>query len=116
MNSLDELIKAFELVTPPKPLDIQYRFYYNEKGDITMCSMADHPDGDNYIVVTRSEFDNYFDYRVKDGKLKIIDRSPKFKKLMQGGNQYKVAKHHAAILLDKTDTIDHEYYTDITDD
>jgi hypothetical protein len=113
MNSLDELIKAFDLIDKVEPLVLEYRIYYNDAGDITMCSMQQHPAGDNYIVVTRVEYDNFFEYCVRDGKLKHIDRSPKYKKLEHGGEQYKVAKKHAALILEEDEDFEHEFYSDI---
>jgi hypothetical protein len=113
MNSLDELIKAFDLIDKPKPLELEYRVYYNDAGDITMCCMTQHPESGNYVVVTRVEYDNFFEYCVRDGKLRHIDRSPKYKKLAHGGEQYKVAKKHAAIILEEDEDFEHEFYSDI---
>jgi len=114
MNFLDEIAKAFELIAPAKPLDIEYRFYYNDDGKITMCSMQQHPAGDNFIVVSQYEYDNYFEYEVKNGKPRIIDRSPKYKKLIAGGDNYKVARNHASVLLEDGEEIaDFEYYSNL---
>jgi len=114
MNFLDEMAKAFTLIEPVKPLDIEYRFYYNDDGGITMCSMQQHPAGDNFIVVSQYEYDNYYEYEVKNGKTRIIDRSPKYKKLISGGDKYKVAKNCASVLLeDGEDIVDFEYYSNL---
>jgi hypothetical protein len=75
--------------------------------------MQQHPESGNYIVVTRVEYDNFFEYCVRNGKLKLIDRSLKYKKLECGGSQYKVVKKHAALILEEDEDFDHEYYSDI---
>ena len=54
-------------------VEIEYRLHYNELGEITCCTMQQHPDSDSYIVVTKEEYDNYFQYRVVNGKLVRIE-------------------------------------------
>ena len=36
-------------------VEIEYRLHYNELGEITCCTMQQHPDSDSYIVVTKEE-------------------------------------------------------------
>jgi hypothetical protein len=61
------------LIKPVTVTQIEYRLYYNALGEITMCSMVDHPDSSQYIVVTKNEYDRYFDYKIVKGQLKTID-------------------------------------------
>lgn len=91
---------------------IEYRIYYNEQGAITMCAMANHPLDENYIVVTKEEYDNYFRYTVVEGKLKKIDTNHGYRvQLKKSTTGYKVVKNHAGLLLEDGDTYtDVEYY------
>ena len=91
---------------------IEYRIYYDEAGTITACAMVQHPEGDNYIVVSREQYENYFRYYVRNGKLtpiKIETNSPTILRLSNDG--YKVVKGHANLLLvHNEDWKDVQYY------
>jgi hypothetical protein len=95
-----------------EPPQIEYRLHYNDLGEIVMCSMSEHPAYTQYVVVTRAEYDRYFDYCVADGKLTKINRTRtnavKLKKSTQG---LCVIRNHAGVLLENTETYqDTEYY------
>ena len=113
MNSLDELIKAFSLIEEIVVEPIEYRIHYDDTGNITMCTMQDHPAETDYIVVSKEEYDNYYQYTVVDAKLKKIDRnlgsSVQLKKSTTG---YQVVKNHAGLILETGEayTKDTEYY------
>lgn len=91
---------------------IEYRIHYNEHGDITMCTMRDHPTDTTYIVATKDEYDNYFRYTVKNNKLKLIDIEPKYcVQLKKSNNGFKVVKDHAGLILESDEAYaDTEYY------
>lgn len=96
-----EFLKAFELIKEIVPEPLEYRFHYNENGDIYLCTMQQHPDNTQYIVVTKEEYANYYNYRIVDNKLKLIDRSPKYHVQLKSSNQgYQVVKNHAALVLE----------------
>jgi hypothetical protein len=105
-NEVERLIK------PAVPLKLEYRLYYNELGEIVSGSMVDHSGADNYIVVTPTEYDRYFEYRVVTGQLKKIDRDAGYRvKLKQSTNGYQVVKGHAGLLLEFGETYQKtEYY------
>ena len=74
MNSNDEFLLALQSLQPVVEEPIEYRIHYNADGDITMCTVRDHPTDTQYIIVTQHEYDNYFRYTVVDNKLKLIDK------------------------------------------
>ena len=100
-----------QLIKPIPELNLEYRLYYNELGAITSCSMIDHAEGD-YIIVTKQEYDNYFQYTIVDGKLKPIDTGAKSSvKLKRSTAGFPVVKGHAGILLESGENVtDIEYY------
>jgi hypothetical protein len=112
MNSLDELIKAFNLIEEIVVEPIEYRIHYDGAGNITMCSMQQHPSNTKYIVVTKEEYDNYYQYTVVDAKLKKIDRNPGSSvQLIKSDSGYQVVKNHAGIVLEPSEIYaDTEYY------
>ena len=102
---LRELAKFDIIVEEP----IEYRIHYNVAGEITQCTMQNHPQDSTYIVVTKEEYDTYYYYTVVDGKLKKIDRTPNYSvQLKKSTTGYKVVKNHAGLILEP-----HEDYNEI---
>jgi len=90
---------------------IEYRVHYNEQGEIYLCTMQNHPPGTDYLVVTRDEYDRYFDYRVVNAKLKKIDRDAGYRvQLHKSITGYKTVKGHASLLLEDEDYPNTEHY------
>jgi hypothetical protein len=115
MNSLDELIRAFSLVEETVVEPIEYRIHYDVAGNITMCTMQDHPDDTQYIVVSKDEYDNYFRYYVVDGKLKKIDiPTSNSIQLTKSDSGYLVVKNHAGIVLEPGEIYTETEYYDRT--
>jgi uncharacterized protein YpuA (DUF1002 family) len=112
MNSLDELIRAFSLIEEIVEEPIEYRIHYDTAGNITMCTMQDHPDDTQYIVVSKDEYDSYFRYYVVDSKLKKIDiPSSNSIQLTKSDSGYQVVKNHAGLIVEAGETYeDIEYY------
>jgi len=100
------------LINPVIPVELEYRLYYNELGEITSGSMANHSGTDNYIVVTQTEYNRYFDYRVAEHKLKKIDRDSGYcVKLTKSDCGFCVVKNHAGLILEPEETFPTiEYY------
>lgn len=91
---------------------IEYRLHYDNDGNITMCSMQDHPDSDRYIVVNKSVYEMYHRYRIVKGQAELINHDnglqPSFIKSTKG---IRVVKNHAALLLEPNETYTQiEYY------
>lgn len=112
VNSLDELIKAFSQLEKTVDEPIEYRIHYDDSGNITMCTMQQHPDNNQYLVVNKHEYDNYFRYQVINNQLKKIDlplnNSVQLKKSNTG---YKVVKDHAGLVIESDEAYkDIEYY------
>ena len=111
MFTEEEFLKALSELTPIVAEPIEYRIYYDGQGDITSCSMQNHPACGQYLVVDQIIYENYFKYRVNivRSRLEKIDIiygiSVQLKKSDCG---HAVVKNHAGLLLE-TD----EQYTDI---
>ena len=100
MNSLDEFIKAIESIEPISEPVIEYRFYYNAAGQITTCSQTNHQEHGEYIVVSESEYQHYYQYYIENGKLKKIDIDLGYRVQLKRSSQgYRVVKNHAGIIL-----------------
>lgn len=112
MNSNDEFLNAWAMVTLIVEEPIEYRIHYNQQGDITQCSMRNHPTDTDYIVVSKDEYDNYFRYTVEKNKLKIIDNNPGHSvQLVKSTKGFAVVKNHAGLLLELNETYENiEYY------
>jgi hypothetical protein len=108
-EELKEFCAGIKEIIPPV---IEYRFHYDDNGAITMCSMVDHPDSTQYIVVTREEYDQYFDYTIVNNQLKKIDRDAGYRvQLERSTRGYPVVRNHAGLLLEPTEPYnDIEYY------
>jgi len=112
MNTTDEFIKAWEMLNLKVSDLIEYRFHYNENGDIIMCSMQNHPKDTQYLVVTEKEYNNYYQYVVVNNKLKKIDNDAGQRVQLKRSSQgYRVVQNHAGIVLtDDEEYRDIEYY------
>lgn len=97
------------MLDPIPELKLEYRIHYNETGDIYLCTMQDHPENTQYIVVSRDEYDNYFKYRVVNGQLQRIELNSGYKsKLVSSDQGIAVVQGHAALLIEPN-----EQYTSI---
>lgn len=112
MNSESELIKALNsmIVTGDEP--IQYRLHYNESGDIYLCTMVQHPEATQYVVVDKETYNSYHKYHVVNNKLeKIVQKNGLIVGLVKSNTGYPVVKNNAAMLIEKNETYtDIEYY------
>lgn len=90
---------------------LEYRVHYNQNGEIYLCTMQNHPVDTDYVVVTKTEYDRYFDYEVIEGNLKKKIRDSGYRaQLRKSGTGYKTVKGHAGLLLEDEDYPDVEYY------
>jgi len=106
MNSNDEFLKAFSDIAPISAPAVEYRLHYDDTGAITQCTMLNHPDDTQYLVVNALTYDNYFKYYVKDNKLKLIDPAPEHRVQLKSSDAgYHVVKNHASVILESD-----EYY------
>ena len=96
------------------PEAIEYRIHYDDSGCITMCSQQNHPDSQQYLIVSKEEYESYAQYvvDVEKKKLKkvVIDPgvSVQLKRSSQG---YAVVRQHAGLILEEGETwTEVEYY------
>jgi hypothetical protein len=96
------------LIDPPATTQIEYRLFYNVAGDIVKGTMIVEPTDEQYIVVPKNQYDQYFLYRVIDKKLKKIDNDPGYRvQLKKATTGFTVVRGHAGLLLEPGET-----YTD----
>lgn len=102
------------LIKPVPETVIEYRLHYNDIGNITMCSMSNHPDSAQYLVVDQTTYENYFRYTVVDGALVKIKTDAKYtRKLMSADAGIAVVKGHAGLIIEDTEShnkIEHYEY------
>jgi hypothetical protein len=111
-----KFFQEVEALLTDAPQIIEYRLYYNSLGDITVGTMIVNEFNDTltdpFLVVSKTEYDNYFNYRVVNGKLKLIDRDPSYQLLLHKSDSgTPVVKGHAGLIIEKDETYtDIEYY------
>jgi hypothetical protein len=112
MNSEAELIKALNQLVQTEDIPIEYRLHYDELGNIYLCTMQQHPESTQYVIVTKEEYEQYFKYKVIKGKLKLIDHHSGVKTgLEKSDSGFRVVKGNAALLLNADEMYnDTEYY------
>jgi hypothetical protein len=108
----NEFWAEFEsLLTPESIEKLEYRIHYNDGGEIYQCTMQQHPDTTQYLVVTKDEYDRYFDYTVVEGKLKKIARDAGYHvQLQKSDTGFPTVKGHASLILEDEDYPEVEYY------
>jgi len=112
MSTESEFLKALAELKPLPAPNIEYRLHYNDAGQIIICSLIDHPENTQYVVVDKQTYDSYHDYYVEDHKIKKIDRTPKHRVQLKRSSQgYRVVKNHAGIILADDEEYENvEYY------
>jgi hypothetical protein len=97
------------LLIQPTTVELEYRLHYNDAGEIYLGTTHDHPTDTQYVVVSQTEYNRYFDYRVVDGNLKKIEHNAGYRvKLYKSTSGTPVVAGHAGLVVEPT-----EEYTDI---
>ena len=107
-EEFEAALKAFGTVVEEP---VEYRLHYDDAGFIYMCSMQQHPENTQYLVVDRETYDNYAKYTVNVEKKRLIkiDTNPGVSVQLKRSSQgYAAVKDHAGILLEPS-----EEYTEI---
>lgn len=104
-----ELAEAFNNISTPEPIKIEYRLYYNSKGNPISMSSHTHPDG-QYVVITKQQYDSAnYNCRVVDGKLQFDTASQFRVQLAKSSTGVKVVKGYAGLVVEDSYP-DIEYY------
>ena len=107
-ESWDE--EFYQALKPVVPVDLEYRVYYSEDGEIYRCSMQQHEPGD-YLVVPKDKYDLSHHYRVVKGKMVKIDNDAQYRvQLHKSTTGFAVVAGHAGLLIEDEDYTDIEYY------
>ena len=102
MFTEEEFLKALASFGEIIPDPIEYRFHYNNLGNITMCSMQNHPVSEQYLVVDQKIYENYTHYRinVEKKKLEKVVFDPRIS-----------VKYHAGLIIESDEIYENiEYY------
>jgi hypothetical protein len=112
LTAEEEFLLAVSLMQVVKEEPLEYRIHYNDNSIITMCTMQNHPETTQYIVVDKETYENYFSYFIVDGNLKKIDNNPGYSvQLIKSTQGFCCVKHHAGILLEDDEAyLNTEYY------
>ena len=100
------------LTKPFEPVKIEYRLYYNELGEITLGTADSSDHLGTYIVVSKEEYETYFNYRIVKGKLIKIEHDAGYcVKLKKSTKGFHVVKNNAGLILEAGEAHnDTEYY------
>lgn len=114
-TELQELIKAFELLNKPKPIEYEYRLYYNNEGVITHTTNLKSNEilHGNYVIVDESIHSNFTAYRIENGIPKLIPKSVGYVKpgLIRSEKGIAVVKNHVNLpLMTSENYSETEYY------
>lgn len=114
---LVELIKAFELLDPPKVIEYEYRLYYNEEGTIYRGTTlkTDPIESGKYVIVDKNIFDQSTKYRIENEIPVLVPPSKGYVEpgLIRSSNGIAVVKNNASLPLtadDEYDNIEHYDY------
>jgi hypothetical protein len=79
----DEFNQLFtNIIKPKKPVDINYRLYYNKETGKPLQYTIDEQDGD-YIVITKQQYaESRYDSVVINGKLTTVNNAVRWSKLV----------------------------------
>ena len=112
MDANEEFLKALAGIELVVPEPFEYRLHYNELGEITMCTMQQHPEHTKYVVVDKETYEKYYQYKVEQGMLKKIDINLGYSvQLKSSTTGYTVVRNHPALLLEPGETYnDIEHY------
>jgi hypothetical protein len=107
-------LEVERLVVQHKPLTIEYRLYYNTDGEIVHGTMdgTDSGMGIDFLTVTQTEYENYFDYLVVNKRLvkKTVDAGYRVR-LKQSTAGFPVVAGHAGLIIEPQEKYsDIEYY------
>jgi hypothetical protein len=109
-QELDEAMKQFPEVQDEA---FEYRLHYDNSGHVYLQTQQNHPEDTQYIVVDETVYFDNNDYKIVDGKPKIIDLPTGYRVQLKSSNKgYCVIKNHAGILLEKETYNNVEFYED----
>ena len=110
-EEFNQALASFGTIVPETT---DYRIHYDDTGRITMCSQQNHPDSQQYLVVSREEYESYAQYTidVEKKKLKKVVFDPGVSVQLKRSSQgYAVVKQHAGLILEEGETWPNmEYY------
>jgi hypothetical protein len=108
-NQVNQLVQSNPTSTP-----LEYRLYHDETGHIYSCSMQNHPESGQYVVVDQSIYENYFLYRIIKGQpVKISHDAGYQRNLEKSSTGIAVVAGHAGLVIEPNEnysTTEHYEY------
>jgi len=101
----DELYQQF-----PKQ-QLEYRLYYDTTGRPTVMASHDYPSGNDYIVITREQYEQpNYNVRVVNGRTVVDTRDHFHVQLKRSNTGVAVVRGHAGLVLENDHYEEVEYY------
>lgn len=103
-------LDALGLIEQPKPVEREFRWYYNDEGYVhaTCCHLHEvemYGLVGKYIIVDESMYFDSIKYKILNDKpVMITDDNGQRKQLEKGEEGFSVVKNNAALLLEPDDT------------
>ncbi len=100
---IEELKQLDASMNAPK-IEPEYRFYYDQHGNIKFCAeVAPYPDGNDYVVVNKTVYKDYVNYRIVDKQVcRIVKEIGQItSSLIKSTAGFRVVKNNAALILDE---------------
>lgn len=112
---LQELIKSFDLVEPPKTIEYEYRLYYNHEGTVYRATSlkSDPMESSNYIIVDEQIYKNFVRYKIENGVPVLIPGSVGYvaNQLVRSSSGVAVVQNHMSLpLIEENEYTQIEYY------
>lgn len=99
MTTIEDIIKAFELLKEAQPVNYEYRLYYDPSNGIPLKYSVDNEPGD-YVVISKKDYEiASFLVRVVNGKV-VHPVHPRFLIMHQSTGGFTVDPYDWTVLVD----------------
>ena len=114
-TAFQELLKAFDLLDNPNPIEYEYRLYYNMQGNITHTTnlKTDKILNKSFVVVDEKIYKNFLKYKIVNGLPELIPKNIGHVTtgIIRSENGIKVVKNHVNLpLMQDESYLEIEYY------
>lgn len=99
MTSIEDIIEAFKLLSEVKPIEYEYRLYYDRTNGVPLKYSVDDEGGD-YIVISKKDYDEAsFLVKIVNNKL-IKPVHPRFLIMHESTGGFTVDPYDWTVLVD----------------
>ena len=101
MINPDEFNQLFtDIIKSKKPVDINYRLYYNKETGKPLQYTIDEQDGDCIVITKQQYAESRYDSVVINGKLTTVNNAVRWSKLVPGNEGVACATNNVMIVDD----------------